>query len=116
MKSATLRTAIVMLSLSLASACATPMRVTQHASGCAELVPIEWAAGVEGAPLPRLNADRTDWQVFGEKQTGQLDKANGRTRDAIGIVSRCEARDQAVADRLNAPWWKRPFVRKHDRG
>ena len=50
-----------------------------------------------GAPLP---AGETvgDWIAFGDAQTGQLDKANGRTADAIGIVERCEARDRdAVA-------------------
>jgi hypothetical protein len=52
---------------------------------------------VPGAPLP---AGETvgDWIAFGDAQTGQLDKANGRTADAIGIVERCEARDRdAVA-------------------
>lgn len=37
-----------------------------------------------------------DWIAFGDAQTAQLDKANGRTADAIGIVERCEARDAAA--------------------
>jgi hypothetical protein len=36
-----------------------------------------------------------EWVAFSDAQTGQLDKANGRTVDAIGIVERCEARDSA---------------------
>lgn len=35
-----------------------------------------------------------DWMVFADAQTGQLDKANERTKEAIGIVERCEARDR----------------------
>ena len=48
-----------------------------------------------GAPLP---AGRTvgDWIAFGDAQTAQLDKANGRTGDALDIIARCEARDMAA--------------------
>jgi hypothetical protein len=37
-----------------------------------------------------------DWISFADAQTGRLDQANGRTRDAIELVSRCEARDAAA--------------------
>lgn len=40
-----------------------------------------------------------DWIAFGDAQTGQLDKANGRTADAIGIIERCEERDRAAVKR-----------------
>lgn len=40
-----------------------------------------------------------EWIAFADAQTGQLDKANGRTADAIGIVERCEARDAAAVKR-----------------
>jgi hypothetical protein len=92
------------------------MPVIHHASSCADLVPSEWEDGVAGAPLPGPAADRTDWQVFGVNQTAQLSKANGRTRDAIGIVRRCEARDAAAVERLTAPWWRRPFLRPREPG
>lgn len=49
-----------------------------------------------GAPLPDDGATVGDWIAFGDAQTGQLDKANGRTADTIAIVSRCEARDAAA--------------------
>jgi hypothetical protein len=54
---------------------------------------------VSGAPLP---AGRTvgDWIAFGDAQTAQLDKANGRTGDALDIVARCEARDAAAVRRV----------------
>lgn len=35
-----------------------------------------------------------DWIAYADAQTGQLDKANERTRAAIGIVERCEERDR----------------------
>jgi hypothetical protein len=40
-----------------------------------------------------------DWIAFGDAQTARLDQANGRTRDAIGIVSRCEDRDRQAVTR-----------------
>jgi len=48
-----------------------------------------------------LPAGRTvgDWIAFGDAQTAQLDKANGRTGDALDIVARCEARDAAAVKR-----------------
>lgn len=60
--------------------------------------------------LPALQAESVDWQTFGIGQTGQLDKANGRTLDTFNIVSKCEARDAAAVKRLNAPFWQRPFL------
>ena len=40
-----------------------------------------------------------DWVAFGDAQTGQLDKANGRIADALAIIGRCEARDAAAVKR-----------------
>lgn len=51
-----------------------------------------------GAPLPAGDT-MGDWIAFGDAQTAQLDKANGRTADAIGIVERCEARDAEALKR-----------------
>ena len=58
------------------------------------------------APLP----DGTtvgDWVAFADAQTGKLDDANGRTRDAIGIVERCEARDVVAVKRARRGWRRR---------
>jgi hypothetical protein len=40
-----------------------------------------------------------DWIAFADAQTAQLDKANDRTKSAIGIVERCEARDRAAVSK-----------------
>lgn len=57
------------------------------------------------APLP---TDKTTgaWVAFGVDQTGQLKTANSRTRDAVDIFKKCEARDRKVAEDLKPkPWW-----------
>lgn len=66
--------------------------VTASAAGCSGLLPPEWKQGVEGADLP-VGDDVGDWVSFADAQTGRLDIANDRTKSAIGIVERCEARD-----------------------
>lgn len=82
--------------------------MTASAAGCSQLVPADWKAGVEGAALPDGN-DVGDWIAFGDAQTGRLDMANGRTRDAIGIVERCEARDAAALKKARRGWLGRLF-------
>ena len=64
-------------------------------SACSSLLPSEWREGVPGADLP-LGSTVGDWIAYADAQTGQLDKANDRTRAAIGIVERCEERDRAA--------------------
>jgi hypothetical protein len=98
----TTRAAILALSL---SACAGTPIVTAAPSSCASLLPKEWKQGVAGAPLPDGNTV-ADWEVFADAQTGKLDQANGRTKDAIGIVERCEARDKEAIERVT----KRKFL------
>ena len=78
----------------LAGCAGTPI-VTAMPNSCASLLPQEWKQGVAGAPLP--DGDTVgDWIAFGDAQTGRLDIANDRTKAAIGIVERCEARDAAA--------------------
>jgi hypothetical protein len=64
-------------------------------SACSSLLPSEWREGVAGAAFP-LTSAVGDWIAFADAQTAQLDKANDRTRAAIGIVERCEERDRAA--------------------
>ena len=71
--------------------------MTPSAAGCAALLPAEWRDGVAPAELPDGETVGA-WIAFADAQTGRLDMANARTRDAIGIVERCEVRDrEAVA-------------------
>lgn len=69
-------------------------------AACSSLLPTDWSSGVADAPAPAQAAAPLDqlkaWIGFGVAEAGQLQKANGRTRDAIGIVERCEARDAAA--------------------
>ena len=90
----------------LAACAGGPPIVTASGAGCAALLPVEWRAGVAGATLPD-GSTVGDWVVFGDAQTGKLDEANGRTRDAIGIVERCEARDGEAVRRARRGWLER---------
>ena len=89
--------------LALAGCVGGPPIVTMSGAGCAALLPNEWRAGVLPAPLPG-GMTVGDWIAFADAQTGKLDEANGRTRDAIGIVERCEARDAAAVKRASRSW------------
>lgn len=87
------------------SACATRPVAYLNASPCSQLVPDAWKSGVGSAPLPKADTVG-EWVAFGDAQTAQLDKANERTADALGIVARCEARDREAGRTLAAkPWW-----------
>ena len=74
---------------------------------CADLIPSDWAQGVEAAPIPTNSPMIPDllgkpltatgaativgpWASGYVAQDGQLAKANGRTADAIAIFRRCE--------------------------
>jgi hypothetical protein len=83
------------LAATFVSGCAAKPVVVTSPSSCSSLLPSDWKAGVAGAPLPEGDTVG-DWISFADAQTGKLDMANGRTRDAIGIVERCEARDAAA--------------------
>ncbi|MFA6113568.1 MAG: hypothetical protein WC729_06235 [Sphingomonas sp.] len=50
----------------------------------------------ESAKLPDGHDDARPWQSGFVEQTGRLETANDRYGAAIGIVSRCEARDAAA--------------------
>ena len=87
----------------LAGCAGGPLIVTNSGAGCAALLPAEWRSGVVPAPLPE-GVTVGDWLAFADAQTGKLDEANGRTRDAIGIVERCEARDAGAVKRARRSW------------
>lgn len=76
-------------------ACAGSPVIVATPSACSTLIPDSWRQPVPGADLPDGNTVG-DWVAFGDAQTGQLDKANGRTVDSLAIISRCEARDRAA--------------------
>jgi hypothetical protein len=81
--------------LLLAQACAAGPPIVASPSACSTLIPDSWHKPVPGAEIP--NGDTVgEWIAFADAQTGQLDKANGRTADALGIIERCEKRDAAA--------------------
>ncbi len=102
-----MRMILAAAALSLAGCVGTPV-VTTASAGCSSLIPSAWAAGVAGAPLPDGD-EIADWIVFGDSQTGKLDQANARTKDAIELQQRCEARDKAAVTRATRGWFGRLF-------
>ena len=82
----------ILTALLLQGCVGTPHIVTTRIA-CSVLIPGEWKKPIEGAPLPGENAAIADWIAALFAQTGQLEKANGRVTDTIGIIERCEARD-----------------------
>jgi len=75
--------------------CAGSPVIVATPSACSTLIPDSWRQPVSGADLPDGNTVG-DWVAFGDAQTAQLDKANGRTVDSLAIISRCEERDRAA--------------------
>src|SRR5882757_4337838 len=79
-----------------------PIVIQASASPCSALLPTNWVAGVPPVDLPASakladgHDDARPWQAGFVGQTGQLEIANGRYADAVGIVSRCEVRDAAA--------------------
>lgn len=100
--------ALASTSLAVAACAGGPPIVTTQSASCSTLLPPSWKDGVPGAPLPEGDTVG-DWISFADAQTGKLDQANGRTRDAIEIVTRCEARDQAAVKRATRGFWGRLF-------
>lgn len=112
MKSAPRKARLILLALASTalaaglSACASQPAISLPAANCAGLVPDAWRQGVPSADLPADNSGG-GWIGFADAQTGQLDKANGRTIDSIGIVEKCEARSAEVVKALTRkPWWR----------
>lgn len=92
-----MRKALIFTPLLLAGCVGSPPIISAP-SACSTLLPSEWIEGVASAPLPD-GETVGDWIVFGDAQTGQLDKANDRYAAAVGVVSRCEERDRIAVKR-----------------
>lgn len=98
-----MKLSVASLALLLAG-CAAPT-VLSTPNSCSVLIPKLWAQGVQGAELP-VDDSVGSWIAFADNQTGKLDQANGRTRDTIDIISRCEARDAAAVKKATRRWWQ----------
>ena len=94
--------------LGLGACVSGPPIVTASAAGCSSLIPDSWLLGIPGAPLPDGNTVG-DWVAFGDAQTAKLDQANSRTKDAIEIQRRCEARDAAAIKKASRGFFGRLF-------
>jgi hypothetical protein len=67
-------------------------------------VPKQVVDPTPSAPFPDPTAG--GWVVFGDAQTGQLDKANLDKQVQHDIVTACERRDREAAKQITKkPWW-----------
>lgn len=87
----------------VAAACVASPPIYAANTPCSSLVPSEWRNGVDHAPPPAETTDQLGqlkaWIGFGTAEAGQVEKANGRTADTLGIVERCEERDRKAVER-----------------
>lgn len=97
-----------LLVLLLLSGCMGKPSVVATPNSCVTLIPENWRAGVPGVSLPS-NDTIGEWIAFGDGQTGKLEQANGRTRDSIEIVERCENRDREAVRKATRGWLGRLF-------
>lgn len=108
MKSISRLTLAASLGLAVAG-CVTAGPIVADAGACSSLLPDEWDKGVEGAEVPpeappepadlKAKLDWTldqlkNWTGFGIEENTRREMANGRYRDAKGIVHRCEVRNE----------------------
>ena len=105
MRSATLlaraRLSTLFCATLLCAGCVGAPPIVTTPNACSTLIPDSWRSPVAGADLPEGNTV-ADWVAFGDAQTGQPDKANGRTTDALAIIGRCEARDLAAVKKARS--------------
>ena len=80
------------------SGCVTSGPIIAADSDCSGFIPQAWRSPVPGAELPAGDTVG-DWIAFGDRQTGQLDKANGRMADTLHIIGECERRSAAAVKR-----------------
>lgn len=88
--------------------------IVADAGACSDLLPSDWDNGVEGAEVPpeappepadiKAKLDWTldqlkNWTGFGIEESTRREMANGRYRDAKGIVQRCEKRNEKAVNR-----------------
>lgn len=113
-KSAALMALLLPMPL-LVTGCVGSPPVLVAKAPCSDLIPDAWRKPVEHAAGPREVPAPADgsigaqlahavevgkaWMEYGLAETGQLEKANGRAADSIGITERCEARDRAAVER-----------------
>lgn len=80
------------------SGCVTAGPILAETGECSAYVPDAWREPVPGADLPEGDIVG-DWISFGDRQTAQLDKANGRQTDTLHIIGECERRAKAAVQR-----------------
>lgn len=80
----------------LVAGCAQRISISRAALPCSAMVPAQLRDDVPGADLPADPANIVDQQVFGDAQTGQLEKSNAYKGASLSIIQSCEQRDREI--------------------
>ena len=102
---------LTLLSMPLAfalSACTTVVQTTLNADRCFTRM-TENSGLTEDTPHASLPTDNTAgaWVDYGNRESGQLDKANADKRAVTAIGKTCdEMRVEAQEKAEKGPWWK----------
>ena len=98
----------------LAAGCASGRHTLELPTACSSLVGPSLRADVPPVAMPAGDATAGDVWTALDGQTGRLDIANNNRRAVLEVVEGCEVRDAATVQRMNAPWWRRPFLPRPD--
>lgn len=70
-------------------------------SGCSELARSILTTPTEHAVIGNTGDPALDWQLYGQGETGQLNKANDKSVTGFTVINQCELRDQQIRRSLN---------------
>lgn len=76
-------------------------------TGCSELARTVLLTPTPHADVPASGDPALDAQTYAVAETGQLNKANDDKATGFAIINGCEARDTAIRQHLERPWWRR---------
>lgn len=102
MKSVTRVLALMSIALA-AQGCVGSRVIVPPKSACSTLVPESWEKGVGSAGFPAAGSTDLErlksWTEFAVEQTARLMSSDGRLKDTIGIIRRCEERDMLALEK-----------------
>jgi hypothetical protein len=87
--------------VSIGGCASTNQRLAVLAIECSASIPEEIRKEVQGVAKLPPNATVGDLAVALDSQTGNLDKANGKLKDALAIVEFCDKRNKEVIKLLS---------------
>lgn len=110
-----MKTLVVAMMLTLLCGCVspTPIVTTPAALHCAPDLPASYRTPVKPPSLLPPDATAGDLGHALRDMAADLDTANGKSADLVGMIDSCNARiDETVAKLNPPPWWDKLFAPK----